>query len=98
MKYNQSSLDSIHGRCLLHYAHRADVLRLQACCASSPSVACCVRSCLPAMACVLAFFSRQVLHKYGGLYLDIDMVSVRPLTKTLKRSNFVIPWQVSRLA
>lgn len=65
VQYPLSSLDAIGGRCLLHYAHRADVLRL------------------------------RVLQQYGGLYLDLDMVSVRPLSPAMRRASFLIAWQDS---
>ena len=63
--YNLTSVNSVCSRCLLHYAHRADVLRL------------------------------RVLREYGGLYMDLDMVSVRPLTPEMRRASFLAGWQDS---
>ena len=51
--------DSILGRPLYHFAHKADVFRL------------------------------QILKEMGGIYLDIDTISVKPLTELLNHS-FVI--------
>ena len=53
-----------NGRCLMHYAHKADVLRL------------------------------KVLHEYGGLYLDIDVISLRSWNHLMNES-FVMGWQAS---
>ena len=54
------------GRCLMHHAHRADVLRL------------------------------RVLYEYGGIYVDMDTLSLRPLTPALRRNaEFVIAQQQS---
>lgn len=53
------------GRCLKHYAHMADLLRLRA------------------------------LARHGGLYLDMDTISLQPLPPRLRESaEFVIAWQM----
>ena len=51
-----SAPEQIFGRKLLHYAHKADVLRI------------------------------MVLLKFGGIYLDIDTICVKPLTPLLQHS------------
>ena len=37
----------------------------------------------------------RVLLQHGGLYLDLDMISVRPLTPAMRRASFLIGWQDS---
>ena len=58
-----ATVATAQNRCLLHYAHRADVLRL------------------------------RVLEEFGGVYLDTDVIALRPLP--LNTSRFLIPWQDS---
>jgi len=37
----------------------------------------------------------EVLHKFGGIYLDIDTVSLRPWSPYLQGNEFVMAWQDS---
>lgn len=60
-----AELSDFEGRCLQHYAHRADALRL------------------------------RVLRDYGGIYLDMDTLSLRSWAPYIRSSSFVIAQQDS---
>ena len=57
--------ESIFGNKLYHFAHKADVLRL------------------------------EVLLDYGGIYMDLDTISVRPLAQLYRNSSFMIGSQLN---
>ncbi len=57
--------ESIFGNPLHHFAHKADVLRL------------------------------EVLLGYGGVYMDLDTISLRPLAELCNHSSFLIGSQLS---
>jgi hypothetical protein len=48
-------VEKVFGRPVSHYAHRADVVRL------------------------------QVLEEFGGIYLDLDLISLKPVDHLLNR-------------
>ena len=52
-------------RCVPHYAHKADLLRL------------------------------KILHDYGGVYLDIDIISLRSWEGYTSGHDFIMAWQDS---
>jgi hypothetical protein len=60
-----STPESIFGHPLHHFAHKADVLRL------------------------------EVLLRHGGVYMDLDTISVRPLAELYKGRGFLIGGQLS---
>lgn len=63
---NQVSIpESIFGNVLHHFAHKADVIRL------------------------------EVLLEYGGIYLDLDTICVRPLAPLYGNSHFMIGSQLN---
>jgi hypothetical protein len=57
--------ESIFGNPLHHFAHKADVIRL------------------------------EVLLEYGGVYMDLDTISVRPLAELKRNSSFIIGSQLN---
>ena len=66
VRHGDETARTADGRCIAHYAHRADLLRL------------------------------EVLRRHGGLYLDADVVSVRPLPQHAADAAFVIGEQLSQ--
>ena len=65
VRHHPDKVEQGEGRCLSHFAHKADWLRLRA------------------------------LVQHGGLYLDVDTLSLQPLPPAVRQgAEFVLAWQV----
>lgn len=60
------NVTSVHGREVMHFAHKADVLRI------------------------------EVLLREGGIYLDMDVLALRPFTPLLRDGRTIMGWEAVR--